>query len=410
MGLSAVMAASMVPALPVMADDASGKVYYLNFKPEQDEAWQNLAAKYTEETGVPVTVVTAASGQYETTLQSEMAKSDAPTLFQVNGPVGLKNWKDYCYDLSGSDIYSQLTSDAYTVKDGDAVDGIAYVIESYGLIVNKTLLEKAGYTVDDIKSFDDLKKVADDIQARKDELGIKGAFLAKLSEVVIRESKDGYPELADKGPVPLKNYLNESEQKLWFQGDDTAYRGMNGLEMKELLDRLEKKFYDWYNRSLYELSFEVIRPFIAEIDRGKYMSRLDEVKDSLYLGYQPKDDDPDPDPELICQLLDTHYHTDCFSLLYKEKQQEVDKRFVEETRPIELFGAVIQYELKMPGQMISANTTFRDREYLVWKVDAYRLLAGEYSLTARSRVPNVWAFILTGVLILLGIGFWIKKR
>ena len=39
-----------------------------------------------------------------------------------------------------------------------------------------------------------------------------------------------------------------------------------------------------------------------------------------------------------------------------------------------------------------------------------RLLAGEYSLTARSRVPNVWAFILTGVLILLGIGFWIKKR
>lgn len=142
--------------------------------------------------------------------------------------------------------------------------------------------------------------------------------------------------------------MNRNRSFGW--GDDTAYRGMNGLEMKELLDRLEKKFYDWYNRSLYELSFEVVRPFIAEIDRGKYMSRLDEVKDSLYLGYQPKDDDPDPDPELICQLLDTHYHTDCFSLLYKEKQQEVDKRFDEETRPIELFGAVIQYELKMPDK------------------------------------------------------------
>ena len=176
MGLAAVMAASMIPAVPAMADDATGKVYYLNFKPEADEAWQNLAKAYTEETGVDVQVVTAASGQYETTLQSEMAKSDAPTLFQVNGPVGLKSWKDYCYDLKDSDIYSQLTSDTYTVKDGDAVDGIAYVIETYGLIVNKTLLEKAGYTLDDIKSFDDLKKVADDIQARKDELGIKGAF------------------------------------------------------------------------------------------------------------------------------------------------------------------------------------------------------------------------------------------
>ena len=151
--------------------DAAGKVYYLNFKPEQDEAWQDLAAKYTEETGVPVTVVTAASGQYETTLMSEMAKSDAPTLFQVNGPVGLASWKDYCYDLSGSKIAGELTSDSYALKDGDATLGIGYVIESYGLITNKTLLEKAGYSVDDIKSFADLKKVAEDITARKDELG-----------------------------------------------------------------------------------------------------------------------------------------------------------------------------------------------------------------------------------------------
>ena len=150
---------------------AAGKVYYLNFKPEQDEQWQALAKVYTEQTGVPVTVVTAASGEYETTLMSEMAKSDVPTLFQVNGPIGLANWKDYCYDLTGSDILGQLTSDTYALKDGDATLGIGYVIESYGLITNKTLLEKAGYTIDDIKSFEDLKKVAEDITARQDELG-----------------------------------------------------------------------------------------------------------------------------------------------------------------------------------------------------------------------------------------------
>ena len=150
---------------------ATGSVYYLNFKPEQDEAWQNLAKAYTEETGVPVTVVTAASGTYEQTLMSEIAKSTPPTLFQVNGPVGLANWKDYCYDLSGSAVYGELTSDSYALKDGDAVDGIAYVIESYGIITNKTLLAQAGYSVEDIKSFDDLKKVAEDITARKDELG-----------------------------------------------------------------------------------------------------------------------------------------------------------------------------------------------------------------------------------------------
>lgn len=154
----------------------SGKVYYLNFKPEQDKQWQSLAKKYTKETGVKVTVKTAASGEYETTLTSEMAKSEAPTLFQVNGPVGLANWKDYCYDLKDSAIYKHLTNDSFSVKDGKAVDGIAYVIESYGIITNKTLLEKAGYKIDDITSFDSLKKIADDIQSRKDELGVKGAF------------------------------------------------------------------------------------------------------------------------------------------------------------------------------------------------------------------------------------------
>ena len=150
---------------------AAGKVYYLNFKPEQDQQWQDLAALYTEQTGVPVTVVTAASGTYETTLMAEMGKSEAPTLFQVNGPVGLANWKDYCYDLAGSDIYGQLTSEDYALKEGDVVYGIGYVIESYGLITNTELLGQAGYTVEDIQSFDDLKKVAEDITARKDELG-----------------------------------------------------------------------------------------------------------------------------------------------------------------------------------------------------------------------------------------------
>ena len=178
LGLSLMMAGTMLTGCGSGDSDGAGKkadakgsVYYLNFKPEQDQQWQDLAKAYTEETGVPVTVVTAASGNYETTLMSEMGKSGAPTLFQVNGPVGLANWKDYCYDLSGSDIYGQLTSDNYALKEGDTVYGVAYVIESYGLITNKTLLEKAGYTIDDIKSFADLKKVAEDITARSSELG-----------------------------------------------------------------------------------------------------------------------------------------------------------------------------------------------------------------------------------------------
>ena len=170
--LSLLLSVAMVATLLAGCGKAdAGSVYYLNFKPEQDEAWQNLAKAYTEATGVEVTVVTAASGQYETTLMSEMGKSSAPTLFQVNGPVGLKNWKDYCYDLAGSDVYNELTSESFALKEDGKVYGIGYVIESYGLIANKTLLAQAGYDVASINSFDALKACAEDITARKDELG-----------------------------------------------------------------------------------------------------------------------------------------------------------------------------------------------------------------------------------------------
>ena len=175
--LVAAMATGMVAGCGSSSDsksdkkDAKGKVYYLNFKPEQDEQWQDLAKEYTKETGVDVTVLTAASGEYEKTLKSEMAKSKAPKLFQVYGPVGLASWKDYCYELKDSDVAKQLTSDDFALMDGDKMSGIAYVIESYGIIYNKELLKKAGYSADDITNFDSFKKVVEDITANKDKLG-----------------------------------------------------------------------------------------------------------------------------------------------------------------------------------------------------------------------------------------------
>ena len=180
----AVSAAVMASAFAMSASADGGKVYYLNFAPEVADQWEALAEKYTEETGTEVQVVTAASGTYESTLKSEMDKSEAPTLFQVNGPVGLATWKDYCYDLKDTDVYKNLASDDFALINEDgSVSGIAYKIETYGLIYNKSLLNDYFETdgavvtsVDEINNFDTLKAVVEDITAKKDELGIEGAF------------------------------------------------------------------------------------------------------------------------------------------------------------------------------------------------------------------------------------------
>lgn len=165
------------------AADDKGSVYYLSFKPEQDQIWQDVAKAYTEETGVEVKVVTAASGTYEQTLKSEVAKSDAPTLFQINGPIGLKNWIDYTADLSETDFYKSLLDPSLAVTKDGKVYGVPYVVEGYGIIYNQKIMDKyfalGGAKVksmDEITNFDTLKAVADDMQAKKGELGIEGVF------------------------------------------------------------------------------------------------------------------------------------------------------------------------------------------------------------------------------------------
>ena len=166
------------------ASAEGGSVYYLNFKPEVDEQWQEIAAAYTEETGVPVKVVTAASGTYEEVLKSEIAGSDAPTLFQINGPVGYNSWKDYCLDLTDTDLYKSLADQSLAIKGEDGgVYGVPYTVESYGIIYNDAIMQKyfamdgaVATSVDEINNFDTLKAVVEDMQAKKDDLGIDGVF------------------------------------------------------------------------------------------------------------------------------------------------------------------------------------------------------------------------------------------
>ena len=157
---------TQTPAGDSQTPAASGRVYWLNFKPESDGVLQEIAQTYTEKTGVPVQVVTAAPGTYNPTLISEMDKSTPPTLFVIGNQNGVKDWKDYAMDLSGTAIANELNTDAYNLYDetGKLVS-IGYCYECYGIIVNPDLVQQAGHSMDEIKDFASLKAVAEDIHA-----------------------------------------------------------------------------------------------------------------------------------------------------------------------------------------------------------------------------------------------------
>lgn len=173
-----------------------GSVYLLNFKPETDQAWQDLAATYTEQTGVNVTVVTAADGQYKTTLQSELAKSDAPTIFTIGSKSDAQEWADYTYDLSDSALYSHLTDKSLAIENDGIIAGVANCYECYGLIYNKTILQNYidNYegavisSIDEIDNFDTLKAVCEDINSNVD--AINEACGTELTEAFASSGLD----------------------------------------------------------------------------------------------------------------------------------------------------------------------------------------------------------------------------
>ena len=214
-----------------------------------------------------------------------------------------------------------------------------------------------------------------------------------------------YPVLPDKGCVPLDEYLNKSEQRFLFQGDQSAYRGMNGIELKEELDDIESRFRKWYNRSVYEENFDVILSCTASDFRPKQLA----AKDTLY-SILEKQNREETNVKDVCLALDEYFATDYFSRLHDEYGTEMNHKLDKQMELVNrLFIYEIQYELNMPGKIMTANTDLQDGGTLQWNINLYRFLADDYTLTAQSRTINRWAFAVTLLLILFSVYCFMKK-
>lgn len=241
------------------APQGGQSIYYLNFKPEVASVYDEVAKAYQEETGVTLNVVTAASGTYEQTLKSEIAKADAPTIFQVNGPRGYASWKDYCADLKDTELYKHLSDKSLAITDGDGVYGIPYVVEGYGIIYNQSIMDKyfkisgaKATSVAEINTFAKLKEVVEDMTAKKDELGIKGVFSSTslkpgedwrwqthLANIpVYYEFKDNQIDLTGDGTKEIKFQYSENFKNIFDLYLNNSITPKNLLGTKQVADSM----------------------------------------------------------------------------------------------------------------------------------------------------------------------------
>ena len=99
-------------------------------------------------------------------------------------------------------------------------------------------------------------------------------------------------------------------------------------------------------------------------------------------------------------MLDNYFKTDYFSRHGQRIDSLDDPELNHKLDSLDLYEITFQYELLLPGKILSSNTRQTTAGKLSWQLDAYRFLPQDYVMTAQSRAINVWAFALTALLLL----------
>lgn len=205
-------------------DKKAVSVTFMNADADHKALWEEIAKKYKEEKGVDIKIVTVDQNRYPDTLKTELKKDNAPTVFELTGIRDFEAVKNYCADLKEEAVYSNLYDKETAIKDDTKVAALPYSVTGMGILYNEEIARKYFAlenkksplsSMEEIKTFAQLKTVAEDIQAHKTDLGIEGAFTS-LSLSPGEENRFSYHLLG----TPLYFEMKEKE------GDvrDTLYK------------------------------------------------------------------------------------------------------------------------------------------------------------------------------------------
>ncbi len=204
-------------------------------------------------------------------------------------------------------------------------------------------------------------------------------------------------------PYPIDNYLNEMEQRIFFQGDNSVLEGMNGMEQSVYLGGLENEFQSWLTRCEFEITMNAINEELQQAGEKELMKRLSGLNGTLYGNSGYSSHNWQSVNTFIAPTVDKVLGDNTFSTFYARHSTQIESRVQEQTDALEVFTYILDYRLEMPGKITRANTQLRDNDSLVWRLTAYRFLTHDYVLEAESRTCNIWAFVLTGLMLLFGI-------
>lgn len=219
-----------------------------------------------------------------------------------------------------------------------------------------------------------------------------------------------YPKIETGFKIPVEKYLTKDEAMYWLTGQPDIVKGMNGVEMREFAGTIENKFQQWYNENLWTQEFSVLLSNYHLLKTPPVsQSELSALQDSIFNSKVKQAEDFKMD-----QILDDFFKTKAFASFWDEKNNPMKKYESElkDAKYIQYFDKEFAYKLILPGKIIQSNNAIVQGDTLIWKLTAYRLTPADYVIEAQSRKANIWAVLITGIVILLAIGslIWKPKR
>ena len=206
-------------------------------------------------------------------------------------------------------------------------------------------------------------------------------------------------------PIPLSRFVSADTASFWFTGQPDLTQGLSGAEQKEMLDGIEKKMDQWANANwFYETCNVIIENYDQVQNPPVSKERFVSVRDSLVM--QPcvlNANEGDGMKENITAQIDKAFPSDAYTQFLHSYESGL-----EQYGPLS-FGT--SYDLVMPGRVLDAGMGQYDGDVIHYRLGGERMIPGDYTITATSRVTNIWAFIVTLLVILLAIGsfFYLRK-
>ena len=226
-----------------------------------------------------------------------------------------------------------------------------------------------------------------------------------------------FGNIADNFCIPLSDYVADDVASFWFTGQPDMLQNLSGAEAANRINPIESSVTNWLNDNIFQLNFDFIASHYDSVinpptSREQFMAQRDSFKEFVM-----KSDEVLKFGDILAadheKLLKEFFHSNAYAPFFDE-ENPLGKGLSEElAHQLNIFWFSVSYSLSMPGTVVNPGTGVLKDGIIYYPLTGERLIPGDYTISATSRVTNIWAYVVMSLILLIAIGSFIyrgKKR